>query len=357
MRDPSNRSGGCLLEAAPRGDSVLGGIDVIPVHQAMYGRVVELVIEHRSSIVLDGVLHGGDEDDDNQGNGQQARVGCAKDGEDLEAPSIIRFHTTAVAAACRRVPSGAHREDDDEEKVDIGDILELKPQILRNEAEGRILGRADLVPLELGAGPAMLIPGIGWQGNVEEDPSPHVRGLAAVLVGLGSFGRHRGAVDRLRPARFPLLRARGGPPVETVDDLVALASSAVARLSLRRPSDALDRRGHMAVDFLWLCHDGFDQELTGPAAGGYRNESVEIGRAKLRTDFTVSTQRSCVCVSVCGRGSESAPAIPVRTSLFTGADLGGVDDTEHQRTAASGPKDGSREPNAAGKLIPEPSNS
>ncbi len=38
-----------------------------------------------------------------------------------------------------------HRQDDDEQKVDVGDVLKLEPQILGNEAERRILGRSHFV--------------------------------------------------------------------------------------------------------------------------------------------------------------------------------------------------------------------
>ena len=38
-----------------------------------------------------------------------------------------------------------YAENDDEEEVDVGDIVELVIQILRDEAERRVLGRPYLV--------------------------------------------------------------------------------------------------------------------------------------------------------------------------------------------------------------------
>jgi hypothetical protein len=64
-----NRLGAGLFEFAPGVDDLVGGVDVLPIHQSMYWRVVELVIKDSSSPVLNSILHSGDDNDHNQWHG------------------------------------------------------------------------------------------------------------------------------------------------------------------------------------------------------------------------------------------------------------------------------------------------
>ena len=62
---------------------VLFGVDILPVDQAMCRRIVQFVVENGSASVLDGVLDGSDDDNDNQRYGAETGVGGTEDGEDL----------------------------------------------------------------------------------------------------------------------------------------------------------------------------------------------------------------------------------------------------------------------------------
>lgn len=62
---------------------VLGSIDVFPVDQAVGGSIIELRIEDCAARVFDGVLDGGDDDNDDEGNSRKTGIGSAEDGKDL----------------------------------------------------------------------------------------------------------------------------------------------------------------------------------------------------------------------------------------------------------------------------------
>ena len=42
--------------------------------------------------------------------------------------------------------SSTYHQDHEEEEKDIGDVMELEPEVLRNERQGGILGCSNLVP-------------------------------------------------------------------------------------------------------------------------------------------------------------------------------------------------------------------
>lgn len=60
-----------------------------------------------------------------------------------------------------------YTENDNEEEVDIGDVMELKIQILRQKSQGRVFGSSDFIPAKVHAGMAFLILGLVWKWNVE----------------------------------------------------------------------------------------------------------------------------------------------------------------------------------------------
>lgn len=108
-----------FLELSPQRDLVLGCIDVFPVDKAVSRCVVKLVVENSSPPILNSIFDCCDEDNDDQRYGTQARISGAEDGE--------------------------NRENDDEQEVDVGDVVELEPQVLWDETEGCIFCGADLV--------------------------------------------------------------------------------------------------------------------------------------------------------------------------------------------------------------------
>ena len=55
---------------------------------------------------------------------------------------------------------GFYREDNKKKKVVVGDVLELKEEILWKEAEWSVFGCADLVSIKLGFRTALLVQGI-----------------------------------------------------------------------------------------------------------------------------------------------------------------------------------------------------
>lgn len=151
-----------------------------------------------------------------------------------------------------------YREDYDEEEVDVGDVVELKPQVLRNESQRRILGSPDFVPGELSKGTTFSIPRIGRQWDIEEYPSPCIFGLAAfspriglLLYTLEMWNNWKTA----RTGRLPFLLARACFSVmKAVYNTVPLFLLFVPSYSLGSPPNPLDRVRDVAVFLVWLDH-------------------------------------------------------------------------------------------------------
>lgn len=80
-----------------------------------------------------------------------------------------------------------HAENDNEEKVNIRNVVELEPQVLGDETQGCIFGSSDLVPRVLSEGTPFGTAEIVWQGQIEEQ-TPTTR-----LVRVGLW-RSRGKV-------------------------------------------------------------------------------------------------------------------------------------------------------------------
>ena len=68
----------------------------------------------------------------------------------------------------RRRREGTHAQDNNEQEVDVGDVVELEPQVLGYEAERRVFGGSYL---------AFCL----RQGNVEVDFAPRVSLFGACI--------------------------------------------------------------------------------------------------------------------------------------------------------------------------------
>lgn len=55
---------------------------------------------------------------------------------------------------------GTYRKDDNEQKVDVGDIVELEIQVLGHEANWRVLGCAHFISHKLLSWMSLLIPSV-----------------------------------------------------------------------------------------------------------------------------------------------------------------------------------------------------
>ena len=73
-----------LLELTRDPDVVFGRVHIVPFDQSINRGVVHLVIRHGSAPVLDGILDGGHDDNDDQGDGVQTRVIRTEDGDELD---------------------------------------------------------------------------------------------------------------------------------------------------------------------------------------------------------------------------------------------------------------------------------
>jgi len=69
----------------------------------------------------------------------------------------------------RKKRKRTYAEDDDEQEVDVGDVVELEPQILGYEAEGRVFCRSYLVAGVVCERVAFWIALFLGQGQVEVD--------------------------------------------------------------------------------------------------------------------------------------------------------------------------------------------
>ncbi|KAI3481034.1 hypothetical protein L1887_56808 [Cichorium endivia] len=227
-------------------------VEVAPVAETGDGRVVDLVVEHVSAMVLDGVLDGGDGEDSDERKHGDLRDGRTKGGKDLE--------------------------DDEAEKVDVGDAAELLEEESGEEGDDGVLGGADLVAwidnvriavaAQLGAGRRL----------VEVDVSAllwlHLAhgGAGGLRVGLGGRGGFGVIVMRGRVVccgffwhRALLCRGEGGVCVRLVD------RDAVGSALLGLFGDHLCEGGA----FLLLFAEGAStEELVGEAVGAFCLASV-----------------------------------------------------------------------------------
>ena len=67
-----------------------------------------------------------------------------------------------------------YRQYDEEQEVDISNVVELKPQILGDEAERRVFRRSNFVSPKFGSRMTLRVLCIVWQGYVEKYTAPAV---------------------------------------------------------------------------------------------------------------------------------------------------------------------------------------
>jgi hypothetical protein len=84
MPDSAEESRRRLLELPPRRHVIFPHIDVVPATETMDRRIVELVVDNGSAIVLDRILDSGDCYDEYQRHRVQSWVHTAEDREYLE---------------------------------------------------------------------------------------------------------------------------------------------------------------------------------------------------------------------------------------------------------------------------------
>lgn len=74
-----------------------------------------------------------------------------------------------------------YRKNDDEQEVDVGNVVELEPDVLGHETQRRVFGGSDLVSDELRKGIALFVAGVIGQRLVEEDAACRARCLAGII--------------------------------------------------------------------------------------------------------------------------------------------------------------------------------
>ena len=98
-------------------------------------------------------------------------------------------------------------QDNNKQEIHVGDVMELEPDVLRDEGERGVLGGTDLVSRIVIIGETLLISFSFGNRDVEINSTVN----AAVIIVVVTSPRTRGP-------RFVLLILRIGMPVETVHD-------------------------------------------------------------------------------------------------------------------------------------------
>src|SRR5262249_19167464 len=126
----------CVLQDHASNDQLeafgVADVDVGPVDEGLCDGFVDGLVGLVTLIVLKGVLEGGDEEDSDEGHGGQDGVEISgKDWEDLE--------------------------DDEEEKVEVGNAAELLKQVFWQESDDGVLCGLDFVCGPFHCGLAVLV--------------------------------------------------------------------------------------------------------------------------------------------------------------------------------------------------------
>lgn len=136
-------------------------------------RVVQLVVKDRSSGIFDCVLDSGNEDDDNERCGVEARASASKYLEYLKE--------SADSLDADILPYGTYTKNNDEQEIDVGDVVELKPQVFRYESQCGVFGGSYLVARIVDFWFALLVSCALGKGPVEVD-RPAIRLLVLRLL-------------------------------------------------------------------------------------------------------------------------------------------------------------------------------
>jgi len=170
-----------------------------------------------------------------------------------------------------------YTKDDDEQEVDIGNVVELEPQILGHKAEGRVFGGSYLVACVLCRGVAVGVALRLWQRHVDVD--------SATRVGL--VGGCVGAVERGLPSllgdRFAFLAAGADAPVQALLERVTLVFGLGAGCAVGGPW-AADRvsagamlGGAVSADLHRMRRWGCDTSGTSGSPGGASDMAAVLG--------------------------------------------------------------------------------
>ena len=144
-----------------------------------------------------------------------------------------------------------YTEDDDQQEIDVGNVVELKPKVQWNKSQGSILGRPDLVPYIIGFVVALFILSVFRERKIKKDPP-----FLLIRVGLCGITVHCLLLRNRAAAGLSLFFVRRGPLVEPIHDGHTFPHSALAGGSLRGPSHALDRLRDMTLSpELYQRHD------------------------------------------------------------------------------------------------------
>lgn len=104
----------------------------------MHWGVVQFIIKDSSPVILYRIFNSSDENDNYQRDSVQPRVRCAENAEKLEGRQFRTLESISM--------SKTYSKDNQEEEVNVGNIVELIPEIFGNKAQWGVLCRPDLVP-------------------------------------------------------------------------------------------------------------------------------------------------------------------------------------------------------------------
>lgn len=150
--------------------------------------------------------------------------------------------------------SSTYHKDNNEQEEDVGNVLELEPEVLRDEGQGRVLGRPDLVSRVRLRWVAVLVEHFFWQREVEEQP-PRRRAVRLVLRRLFFLPQHSIFLsDGSRAARLSLLLRRRRLVAYPVHDGQPFQARAPDRQPPSCPSRPLRGLAPLALGLLLLRH-------------------------------------------------------------------------------------------------------
>ena len=150
-----------------------------------------------------------------------------------------------MCAPFERFLRETYGKDDQKQEVDIGNVVELEPQIFRYEAERSVLGRPYLVATKTCKKSAFVIPCGLWRGYVEIYRSRSSQAtitasvICRILVSLRTT--KIGTIHGIGASRFPLLFLGSCTLVKSIHDAMAFPSRSKTCGSLSCPPDALCR--------------------------------------------------------------------------------------------------------------------
>lgn len=129
-----------------------------------------------------------------------------------------------------------HSENDNENEVDVGDVVQLKPQVLGHETDGCVFGRPDLVSLERLQRTALVIACFCRQSAIDIDCAMCLS-LGSLIVGdLIALD-----INRIRGSRVALATESTETRSIAVEDGSPLVRALSSRFPYCGPSHAVQR--------------------------------------------------------------------------------------------------------------------